>query len=69
MGKPDKTYDAIQRDAVLVKCSQCPRTYYATHSQSPELCAICRPWRYGTNRENGVESSEKSAKIGGARQC
>lgn len=47
MGDPVRTYDQIQREAVPVICSQCGRKYFATHPKSPELCAICRPWRYG----------------------
>src|SRR3990167_9456744 len=49
-----RTYDETQRQAVLVTCSRCPRTYYATHVREPEICAICR---------------DESAKISGARQC
>ena len=40
MGDPLRTYDRKQREAVLVTCISCERSYYMTHPQQP--CALCR---------------------------
>lgn len=39
MGDPLRTYDEIQREAQLVTCISCERSYYMTHPRS--ICAVC----------------------------
>ena len=50
-----KSYDQIQREAVLVQCSQCPAWYYATHPKTPELCHLCadKAWQAALAGQRG----------------
>ena len=39
MGNPEKSYDQIQKEAVLTQCSQCRRLFYMTVRR--DLCVEC----------------------------
>ena len=43
MGHPDKSYDEIQREAVLTACTRCPKWFYVTHPKAEAyVCLACR---------------------------
>jgi hypothetical protein len=49
------SFDQIQRDAVLVKCAGCPRSFYMTVPYA--LCAECRNAQPILKREPKVDVS------------
>ena len=43
----EKSYDQIQREAVLTPCVRCGDQYYATHPRPDFLCSRCAGYRTG----------------------